>query len=214
MTNITPQAAEAARLADEIKRLAGVYADNYKRIWGASAGDWPDLDTAIDRLRDLASRPGRLTDNWRPLATLDVHASHAVVAKPTAAEVTGRHNFSGCYVAPSEAQKAVATLIVKREYHDNGQGPRDTEGFVVALSHAHADAEKLPLGTYTLYTHPSAGAGVPQEVAMLTYVEIEPLWHKHCHAIGPIAVQDMNFATAIQRAAAAAWGIRLKGEQA
>lgn len=65
--------------------------------------------------------------------------------------------------SPSEAQKAVATLIVKREYHDNGQGPRDTEGFVVALAHAHADAEKLPLGTYTLYTHPSAGAGVPQE---------------------------------------------------
>jgi hypothetical protein len=33
----------------------------------------------------------------------------------------------------------------------------------------------------------------------LTVEQIERHWHKHCHAIGPIAIQDLNFARAIER---------------
>jgi hypothetical protein len=59
-------------------------------------------------------------------------------------------------------------------------------------------------------THPSAGAGVPQEVAMLTPEQIDelPLPREPDH------YEKLAFATAIQRTLAAAWGIRLKGEGA
>ncbi len=113
--------------------------------------------------------------------------------------------------SPSEAQKAVATVQV---WNKGGSGE-----FVTATG-----IEKLPDGTL-LYTHPSAGAGVPQEVAMLPLDAVllagkfaKDEWLKTLSPRPDVAFDLVPtwrdaFATAIQRAAAAAWGIRLKGDK-
>lgn len=46
------------------------------------------------------------------------------------------------------------------------------------------------------------GSQPPQIAAPmpLAVEQIEPLWRRHCHAMGPIAVQDLNFARAIEAA--------------
>ena len=49
--------------------------------------------------------------------------------------------------------------------------------------------------SFKVYTTPPAQPA--REWVELSVEEIEPLWHKHCHAIGPIALQDLAFARAV-----------------
>jgi hypothetical protein len=68
-----------------------------------------------------------------------------------------------------------------------------------------------------MLTHPSAGAGVPQEVAMpsenalLSCMQIPVDPEGHCPLTGD--ERSLYMATNVVYACAAAWGIRLKGEQ-
>jgi hypothetical protein len=114
----------------------------------------------------------------------------------------------------SEAQKAVARL---RRYK-TPEGHEHWE--FVGERYPFFD---LPHGEHTLYTHPSAGAGVPQEVAMLTEAEILDGWgyaDTLNSTSGPphrgLKRELETFANGArwaERVRAAAWGIRLKGDR-
>jgi len=112
MTNTTPQAAEAARLAEEAKLRADAYmaASSFRGGDAICTAERDKMHAAIDRLRDLASRAGspvgkaaglpmkmvidptipageaRVMQDGKRVATI---TGLAVDAKPTAAEVTG-----------------------------------------------------------------------------------------------------------------------------
>jgi len=111
------------------------------------------------------------------------------------------------------AEAPMATLIVKREYHDNGQGPRDTKGYILAVAVAHDDAEKLPLGRYRLYAHPLPEAtlgprgenagGVVEALSEQTIMQAG--FDNAKVLVGDFAIG----ARWAQRACATAWGLRI-----
>jgi hypothetical protein len=74
----------------------------------------------------------------------------------------------------------------RTEYHLRYPGMYESE--------AQELADKINSGA--LAARPAAPGGEP------TDEQIERLWHKHCHAIGPIALQDLSFARAVLKLAA------------
>jgi hypothetical protein len=232
-TNTTPQAAEAARLAEEA-------------ISQMERGNFNLGCTYIDRLRDLASRADPvgervLLDEFLAAAERDgvTHLKDpAVEAKPTAAEMTGEAwpeviSFAGSWnsistlrvrlrpgadetlfvratpsASPSEAQKAVAPMDFALLVASARNVVKTWQGYAPGPTRWEMTAAVDELSGTLGATHPPAGAGVPQEVAMLTPEQIDelPLPREPDH------YEKLAFATAIQRTLAAAWGIRLKGD--
>ncbi len=118
-------------------------------------------------------------------------------------------------VSPSQAQKAVATEWCVGEFISSANRPAHV------LMLAVGEKQIREYGAHRgfvrwVYTHPSAGAGVPQEVAMLTDAQIEEGRRDTFSTDNPFCPCDSKtMRKAVrwaERTLAAAWGIRLKGE--
>ena len=155
----------------------------------------------------------------------EIRAVNSLEAKPTAAEVTSvlerayestlgkpvelPQSLATPSASPSEAQKAVAWQVKQKVYLDRGPWVDVDRTTYEAAAKYPERCEVRALGVI----EPSAGAGVPQEVAMLTEADV-------CEALRPLAAEFVasaattrRIATAIQRAFAASVGIRLKGDK-
>jgi hypothetical protein len=195
-TEAMGDAGERAWLVDEVpaaKTWADVVCNVYRAMLAASPAPAASKGAEADAILTNVG-----TD--KPRDTSSTHTSPQIMRDALAA-------------APSEpeAQKAVAPtgwkFVTGTAYGQRYVSVVEDNPAGKILINAYEQGFPLMFEFLSALASPSPAASM--EVQGLTREELEPLWRRYCHAIGPIAVQDYNFAQAVIRALAAKNGWRL-----